>query len=124
MKTMAVLVLAAACSSGSSTITDPRHPGDAKELLQRVKRHGPILVKGTHPYWLIRGYRAPIAMVARYGEHGGCLLRPIPNPMYDLFKDCSGEYDSADLDKYPSHVASDGSMTVDLSRTVPVNPSG
>jgi hypothetical protein len=124
--TVAVLALAAACSSGSSRITDPRHPGDATELLRRVRRDGPILVKGTHPYWLIKASRAPIAMDAHLRGNGACILRPIRiHSMYSEFEDCTGgSYDSQDLWKYPSRVAADGSMTVDLSRTVEVNPSG
>ena len=123
--TVALLALAAACTSGSSEITDPRHPGNAKELLQQVKRSGPILVKGIHPYWLITGHPAPIAMDAHLRGHGDCILQPVHRRIDSQFKDCTGgSYDSQDLWKYPSRVVADGSVIVDLSRTVQVNPSG
>jgi hypothetical protein len=116
-------------------MTDSRHPGDATELLQRIKRDGPILVKGTHPYWLISSYDAafrptrPLIAMYPYIRGYGCILRPIRvGRGYNEFRDSprctNGGYSADDLFKYPLHVASGGSVTIDTSHTVEVNPSG
>jgi len=130
-----VVAVAASCSSSGTSARDSRHPGDAEELLQRIKADGPILVKGPPPYWLVASYDASFhptpPLVAMYPHIKGydCILQPIrTHGRYIQFRDpprCSnGSYDASDLFKYPLRVTEDGSVTVDLSHTVEVNPSG
>lgn len=131
------MLATASCTSSGSASTDLRHPGNAKDLLQRIKRDDgrPILVRGPTPYWLIPSYNAafhvtgPLRAMYPYIKGYDCLLQPWHTGNgYNQFKDAprctNGGYDAEDLLMYPLHVATDGSVTVDTTHTVEVNPSG
>jgi hypothetical protein len=118
-------------------MSDSRHPGNAKELLREIKRDDgrPTLIRGAKPYWLIPSHDDAFHITgplrAMYPNIKGydCLLRPIHiRNGYNQFKDAprctNGTYEAEDLLMYPLHVAGDGSITVDTSHTVEVNPPG
>lgn len=131
------LVVTVSCSSSGPARADPRHPGNASELLKRIKRNDgrPILIKGATPYWLIPSNDAafhvtgPLRAMYPYIKGYDCLLRPVHiGNGYNQFQDApqctNGGYDAEDLFMYPLHVATDGSVTVDTNHTIEVNPSG